>query len=853
MNYSDLKKELLHKERRIGDVIRFLSNRTDNNPNYTLLLGAGCSVTSGIRTGGNLIEEWRKEIYLQLSNENSENYNSEDAKNFLNKNHGAWYNISNEYSSLFEKKYDLPRQRRVFVEKEVSDKTPSIGYAYLMNLVKEKYFNTLFTTNFDDLINEAFYQFSDSRPIVCAHDSSINSITITSKRPKIIKLHGDYLFDDIKSTLRETESLENNIRNKFIEFAKDFGLIVVGYSGNDRSIMDILNYLLKNEEYYMNGIYWCIRKDDEISEELRKLLWKERVYFVEIEGFDEFFAELHFKLLDNKLPIDTNFISNKSQDIVKKFIDNKFLRNSNSEIILDNLKNLELQNERNNIYEILKELRSDKDISNNKFTNKEIKILIEISNLFKQERYSDVEKCISNNIGNSDNVFFKIELLKDKFNVYKRLKDTEKIEKILDELLELDMQNPIHYIQKIQIENTKEKKNFFINKAIEQYPHHEIFLNLRVKFYLEEIYKNHYKIEEKDYEELIENINLSLMINPSIDNDAWMIKSNLIRRNKKNCNHDIENIIENMEKQKPYYIDVLDLKYSLIKDKEEKLNFIDYISTSSLKYHNHNKLNYELLKINILDDLNMKDELNQKILELDKNNLYKNEPLYLNKKANILLEKFNRIDESIELVKKSLEIKKNVNSIAYLIKLYCYNNNINEAKRVLSKYKYYLNLLEYFNSEILILEYEENYLVALEKINEKILEYPDQKDDLIIRLSYFYILDENINDAKNCLHSFLTTKNFSPNYSVQIVNYEYSCKLLNDKFNKKRLEDVQKYHSEDKLLEIAILAINEGGTNDLYKKIKESIEKDCETKYIMNRWPILKNILKLPKFAELLD
>jgi hypothetical protein len=55
-----------------------------------------------------------------------------------------------------------------------------------------------------------FHQFSDLRPIVCAHDSAISSITITSKRPKIIKLHGDYLFDDIKSTVRETESLEEN-------------------------------------------------------------------------------------------------------------------------------------------------------------------------------------------------------------------------------------------------------------------------------------------------------------------------------------------------------------------------------------------------------------------------------------------------------------------------------------------------------------------------------------------------------------------------------------------------------------------------------------------------------------------
>jgi len=124
--------------------------------------------------------------------------------------------------------------------------------------------------------------------MLCAHDSSVNSLSVSSKRPKIVKLHGDYLFDDIKSSLRETESLEENTRNKFVEFSKDFGLIVVGYNGFDRSIMDVINYLLKLDDHLQCGIYWCIRKGDLVSDEVRKLLWKDRVYFVLIDGFDEF-------------------------------------------------------------------------------------------------------------------------------------------------------------------------------------------------------------------------------------------------------------------------------------------------------------------------------------------------------------------------------------------------------------------------------------------------------------------------------------------------------------------------------------------------------------------------------------
>lgn len=206
---KDMLFELKHKEKKISDIVRFLNIRCDDTPNYSLLIGAGCSVTSGIKSGSQLIDIWKKEII-----ENVDDYDKDsNIENYLEKQN--WYDERNPYSSLFEKRYDLQRQRRAFVENEVSRGNPSIGYAYLVKLIENNYFNAIFTTNFDDLLNESFYRFSNVRPVVCAHDSAITSITVTSKRPKIIKLHGDYLFEDIKSTLRETESLEGNMKNKF--------------------------------------------------------------------------------------------------------------------------------------------------------------------------------------------------------------------------------------------------------------------------------------------------------------------------------------------------------------------------------------------------------------------------------------------------------------------------------------------------------------------------------------------------------------------------------------------------------------------------------------------------------------
>jgi hypothetical protein len=121
-------------------------------------------------------------------------------------------------------------------------------------------------------------------------------VRITSKRPKIVKLHGDFLFDNIKNTVRELETLEDNMKNKLRQFASEFGFVFLGYSGNDRSVMDVINTLVRSEGYFPHGIYWCVRKGEQPSPSLRELAKNPKVCLIEVPGFDEFCVELHTKL-----------------------------------------------------------------------------------------------------------------------------------------------------------------------------------------------------------------------------------------------------------------------------------------------------------------------------------------------------------------------------------------------------------------------------------------------------------------------------------------------------------------------------------------------------------------------------
>src|SRR4030042_4162989 len=155
-------------------ITNLIGLRCNKTPTFALLIGAGASATSGAKTSSELIAEWRQRLYRQSKNEKplAEWLKEQD-----------WYEDEEEYPILFEKVYDQPSQRRNYIEECIRDATPSWGYIYLANIIALNYFNVVFTPNFDDLINEACCTYGGLRPLVCAHDSAVADIRVTSARP----------------------------------------------------------------------------------------------------------------------------------------------------------------------------------------------------------------------------------------------------------------------------------------------------------------------------------------------------------------------------------------------------------------------------------------------------------------------------------------------------------------------------------------------------------------------------------------------------------------------------------------------------------------------------------------------
>lgn len=546
--------DLQHKIRKVSDLVRFIANtsvesvtdgdgRKIGNPNFSILLGAGASISSGIQSGGQLVEKWKREAYEDFEGE-KEDCSVDD---YFRLHKPEWYDDSNPYSSLFEHRYDLQRQRRIFVEKEVAGKTPSIGYAYLVKLIAAGYFNTIFTTNFDDLLNESFYRFSHFRPVVCAHDSSISGVTITSNRPKIIKLHGDYLFDNIKTTLRETESLETNMQMKFQEFAKDYGLIVIGYSGQDRSIMDILNYLIQQEEYLKNGIYWCIMKDEreKLSGELKKFLWRDKVYIVEIDGFDELMSEINIRLTNDPLPIQTDLMNRRFQErIISDLTENDFIKRTNSPFLLqglDALKKTYQAESKKDVIEFVKKSRQEEPKQSdrakqrpelrNSYPEMSFDDALMLENLYNKLALGTKEKEVISQLQSMSllslpNGRYKQELIEMYIDINRGIDDKERM-KYLDALISLSpQQESIYMLATSRLTNNKNKHRYY-EQAIKLFSNDYYVYNVYARFLLNSLSDiiSLTIIPNELKQKICSLLDKSIELDSTIENEAYIIKA----------------------------------------------------------------------------------------------------------------------------------------------------------------------------------------------------------------------------------------------------------------------------------------------------------------------------------------
>lgn len=855
MNLSELHEQMPTKRRTLKDLANYVKTKSGNSPNYSIFLGAGASVTSGISSGAQLVDQWRKEIFEISSNLPFDDIKS--AKQYLIDKESSWYDPSNEYSSLFQKKFDLPAQRRRFVEKQVDSKLPSIGYSYLVSLFQSGFFDTVFTTNFDDLINEAFYQFSRERPTLCAHDSSIKGVSVNSSRPKIIKVHGDYLFDSIKSTLNETESLEINTREKLIEFTKKYGMIFIGYAGNDRSIIDVLNYLLRQDEFLGNGVYWCVRKGDEINPDLHKILKKERVYYVEIDGFDEALAELHYHILDEGLSLESNFKSTKRESMLANFIDDYYHLSDNSYISQD-LVRLKNHTNRLDISNLINELSGENYTNSVSFTEVDFRNLLSLDMLLKNNKYDEAEKEAIKSLSLCTSEDLKKSYLSRLVVIYQQQERVDLALEQAEKILEIDEYSVHNNLKKLSLLRDSAQKMEFITLLKEKLKYSPEIKNQfaieSLSYRLSKNYKNDIKLDN-----ILLILEQSVKINPSLANRAWgliqgtmeTIKSE--KDNNKEYKEGLDKLIDRMVDINPFHINTLEMKmksclhdvdidrvinlltelegiYSISsnKKKEEIFELMININRKLPSFKNREKSLFNSKKI--LDTFSTKFECNEKSL-----------PLLFKSECHITYDR--DLSSAKKMIVSALECDDIYTTAQSCLDILLFgeqdyenaNKLLEICKKDISESRYNLML-----SQIRV---EAHDFEEAHKYLEKSLSSGLGYDTYLVNKSFFYLTEGANQKVLNLLGSAMAELAPGSERQALIINRELANSRLNLKINK---VDIQNVIGRDNKGPASVAAhILLGEEVPARRLIDDIINNDFSYYYTFMRWPVIpKNYLE---------
>ena len=173
-------------------------------------------------------------------------------------------------------------------------KSPSLGYSLLAEIIQHTRHKVVVTTNFDNLVADALAMHAHQSPLVVAHESLAGFVRPQLRRPLVAKIHRD-LFLHPKNDLTGVATMEEGWKLALKKLFQYFTPIIVGYGGNDGSLMDMLAGLDAGD--IAGRMVWCYLEGAPPPAKARQVLLKHQGLQVQIAGFDEFMLELAVKLV----------------------------------------------------------------------------------------------------------------------------------------------------------------------------------------------------------------------------------------------------------------------------------------------------------------------------------------------------------------------------------------------------------------------------------------------------------------------------------------------------------------------------------------------------------------------------
>lgn len=306
--------------------------------NISWFFGAGTSVAAGIPTANQMIWDFKRKLYCINEQKNVSDYNAISNPSIRNQiqsyfdsfDESPELNNPDEYSFYFEKLYQNENDRSEYISRMVSNIQPSYGHKVLGVLMKMGEINQIVTTNFDKAIeNISANIFGNVDSLYVAsidNNSSAIKYIQDKKQPLLIKIHGDYHSCKIKNTNNEFKTQDELLKESLKLICLQQGVSIIGYSGRDNSIIEILEDAINTPNSFPQGLFWFCNNKENVLPRVLKLIENAKkkgieADFVDSVTFDDTFSDI-IKVFDN-VPLDLqNYLnSNKSRITIKPITD----------------------------------------------------------------------------------------------------------------------------------------------------------------------------------------------------------------------------------------------------------------------------------------------------------------------------------------------------------------------------------------------------------------------------------------------------------------------------------------------------------------------------------------------------
>jgi hypothetical protein len=225
-----------------GKVIIELLDRIREGKPLVLFAGAGISATAGVRTGQQLSND------LRIGHPTL--FRSEE-------------NLS--YSDVFRRAVPNVKFRRALIEEECLGKSSQTEHLWIAQLVKEERLRAVITTNFDHLIEHALMRVGASRISIVLNDDEFRmDLNARKGTPMLVKVHGDFLFDHIANLPEELAAkLRQNMSHALLDLTTEADLLVIGYSGSDDTIVQLIGEIVRNRSASTTRVWWSEFTDED--------------------------------------------------------------------------------------------------------------------------------------------------------------------------------------------------------------------------------------------------------------------------------------------------------------------------------------------------------------------------------------------------------------------------------------------------------------------------------------------------------------------------------------------------------------------------------------------------------------